>query len=162
MALPTQFGTELSGTVFGGAAENTPFITPILKEGRVRYAEFNFATGTTFSYIVNTTVGLLIIPKGAKILKLSLSFGAMGTSATVDIGLMDLLGNVKSATTFATTLSVAAAGVATAAKLDGTSAAQVQGALYVTTEADLLYLTVLGATWAASKTIQGNIEYVVD
>ena len=130
--------------------------------GRVRMARFSLNTGAGAT--VDDTVGLCRLPKNARIIEIFAAFEAMGTSATVDLGLAGNDGSDEIAAgvdddfdMLASVVSVAAAGSSYA--FANTIAL---GYGYELQKECLLVATVKGANWAADKELAGHVLYVTD
>lgn len=130
--------------------------------GRVRASSFTVNTGAGLTDGDN--IALTKIPRGARILGGEIAFGAMGGSATADIGIaavdgsgeIDLVATSDTDDFFATALDVSGAGE------DMFATTIAQNWLYETVKEVFLVLTIEGASWAASQTFVGIVEYMVD
>ena len=131
--------------------------------GRVRMTKFTVATGAGIAQ--NSIIALAKLPKGSRIVGGRIDFGAMGTSATCELGLAatDGGGYLDAAGTVSDTIDklLAAGNVAALGQLDYANTAAL-GFLYETEKEVMLVAKATGAAWAASKTLQGIIKFVVD
>ncbi len=127
-------------------------IKPNELHGRVRVAYFTFETPVA-TVAVNDTVRLCRIPEGARILRGPIHFDAM-TSGAGDSSIQ--MGVTGDATGYLGTTSVDAAGQADFANTLATNFGDERAA-----ETDIIATAVTEA-WAASQTLNGFVEYVVD
>lgn len=120
--------------------------------GRIRAAFFSF-TVPTGDVATTKTIALTRIPKGARILKGHVAFEAMSTGAgdaSIQIGVSG------TAAKYLGTTSVDTAGSASFAHTIALNQGEELSA-----ETEIL-ATVVTEAWAATKKLQGFVEYVVD
>jgi len=129
--------------------------------GRVRVLDFSIQTSASVG-VQNDTFVIGDLPAGARVLLGWLSFGAMGASATLSIGISGTVAKYLSA------LDVSALGTAFFANtlvlnmLSPTSTTQGSGVAGSNAAVERVIGSFLGATWATSKTLSGVILYVKD
>lgn len=157
--VPSANGVELAQV----AAEGHNPLKANQVYGRVKVSTFTINTGSGIAQ--NTVVAAAKLPRGARLLRGRIDFGAMGTSATAEIGLaatdgggyLDVAGTVDDDVD----KLLAAGNVAAAGQLAFVDTAAL-GMLYETEKEVYLVVKATGAAWAASKTLQGYILYSVD
>ena len=145
-------------------AEAGTFIKANQHFGRVRMSTFTHTNDGALT--IADTIDLVKLPRGVKVVGGAFDFGAMGTSATLDLGLKgtDGSGYMNAAETAAddpdyftaSTIDVSAAGQDTFAEL----AQGDQNALATIDKDCTLYATTAGAGWADTKVLKGIIFYV--
>jgi hypothetical protein len=149
--------TKLSTALTNVDAVERTFLKPTSAGGRVRAAVFDFES--TAATTVGSTIGLVRLPKGAKILNIFMGWEAMssgGGTADVDVGLYTLDGTAINATLFATNENVDSAGTKLYYGVDAT----VGSDFYVTQVECILTLVVGGESLAADKYMKGYVLYV--
>jgi len=120
--------------------------------GRLRVAVFEFTTPTG-GVGVGDTVQLCKVPKGARIIGGHVDFGAMSSSTgTAQVK----IGDGTTANKYLDTTSVDSAGQADFAN---TAALNM---LSVTSSEETITATAAGEAWAAAKTFNGYVLYVLD
>ncbi len=128
-----------------------PIKNPTTNKGaKLRHLWFSFATATATPIANGDTMQLGYLYAGTRVDTGFVSFGAMGTSATMSIG-------YSGATTrYANAVDVSALGTATFANTAALNFGD------VLTADQLILLTAGGANYAASKAILGRITYEKD
>jgi len=139
-------------------------LKPNQKSGKIVIAEFNY-TVPTGNLTINDTIDLVVVPAGAKFVGGVYQHGAMGSGATMDIGLKgtDGRGFIDAAGTVADDPDYFIDGDNVAAAGQDTIAELAQGDLNALSTIDkdcIIYATCLSAGWVATKTLQGIIKYV--
>ena len=136
-------GNEWANRVAVPAVMNKAYVDG----GRVRIKFFSW---TTSSPAQNDTVNLCVLPAGAILLSGFVQFEAMGTSATLDIGISG------TAQKYAAAINVAAIGTASFL-----NTAALNFALVETTDENII-ATMSGAAWTTGKKVNGYIFFVKD
>ena len=183
MSLPVYNASATSPNYSNELVQVPPIATsfqplmPNQQHGRKRIATF---TVPLLAQALNTTIGLCVIPKNARILNIfastsatpgatvALTFGAAGrdNSGYIDDGNDDFditgyegvgVGQVADSTTYFGTL--AASGAATTGNLAATAA---QNVGYMFNKDCVLTATTTGASCTAAATLFGYVEYVTD
>lgn len=122
---------------------------PLDSHGRKRIMVWEY-TVPVGGILINDTIELGILPKGARVITGVIHNGALGASSTVSIG---ITGDTDK---YAATIAVAAAGQPQFAHTLALNA------LSKTTVEELVFATDLGANWAAGIVFHGWLEYVQD
>lgn len=125
-------------------------LTPKDMFGRVRTYWFDRTSANPTDELNGDTITLTKIPAGSKILRGHLAFEAMGTSATIQIGVSGTAGKYLGST------SVAAAGVTPFADTVALNCGEILAA-----ETELI-ATLGGADYTAAKKLIGYVQVVVD
>lgn len=138
-------------------------IKPNELHGRVRYGRFTFNTGLGVTDGEN--IGLLVLPKGARIVGGRVMWEAMGTSGALDLGLMgnDGSGYINTAGDSADDDDkfLVAENISSAGQADFANTIAL-GCGYELEKECLLVATAETANWAADKDLIGYVLYVVD
>ena len=156
---PTVFADPLAD-----ALAEPPVNAQVYDDGaRVRCKKF--IKTLTADLVVADTLALCLLPKNARVIRGALDFEAMGTGATIDLGLVgaDASGEIEDGVAddpdmLLDGVVVAAAGQDTFAVLENGDAS----ALYLTQKDVLLLATAGVADWPSGQTIRGYVLYVVD
>jgi hypothetical protein len=135
---------NVNASEYGRFAGGTGLIQANEQGGKVRSAFFSVNT-TTQAISQNDTVNLAVLPKGARVIGVYVSFGAMGASATLTIG------DSGAAARFLASTDVSSAGV--------TNAIATAGLGYETTAETIVIATAGGANYASAKDLKGIILY---
>lgn len=134
------------------------FLPPNKQGSRIYYAEFTFNTGEGITVGAGKKIALAKLPARARPLLVVVSFGAMGATAALDIGIADAAsGAVVSATSIAADVDVAAAGSATIVPFSADDAE----AVLITEKESLVFGTAKTADFAGDKNLKGYIAYAV-
>jgi hypothetical protein len=147
--MATRYTTEYSA-IIGGLSQSYAPLKPNQLEGRIRIASFTKTIDASNPVAIGDVVYATKLPMGARVILGSISVSALGTSATMSVGV------IGSAVLFKAATSVAAA----------TQFFFGQGVLETnieisTANGQTIMLTAAGANYA-SGTIKGWVLYAID
>ena len=138
-------------------------LKPNEMHGRVRFCFFQFATGAGVTDGQN--IEMCVLPEGARVIEIFLTFGAMGGTAAVDIGIFGRDGTgftdkdlsvADDDDFFAAALVISSAGEAVVADTVA------QNYAFETLKEVSLVFTAETDNWAGSQNISGHVLYIVD
>lgn len=137
------------------------FLAPNKDGGRIYYKEFAFNTGASGIDSTPTAqrIALTKLPPKARPVHIHLNFEAMGSSATIDLGLAEPDGTEIDYDLYADGTAVASAGTANVYPI--TNADITQAVPQTTQESVLVASAMSTADWAADKDLKGWVAYVV-
>jgi len=154
--------SELTGVA--PTAQGNAKLQPNEQGGRIRMARFSY-TVPAGNEADGNNIALCIVPNGARVLRVFVTFGAMGAGAQLDLGIMgrDLNGFYDAAGTLADDDDLFGAGQDVSAAGELTLADTIAQGYGTELDKDcFLVATVENAAWAAASALIGHVEYVVD